>query len=85
MNFEVIFVENVQKKTSEARLRASKKYSNSKWRPSVYIDKDKQESIEKWFTDKGYKSFNEYVCALIDKDMGVNGRDRLIIRYTYVY
>lgn len=71
MNFEVIFVENVQKKTSEARLRANKKYSNSKWRPNIYIDKDKQEPIEQWIADHGYKSFNEYVCALIDRDMGM--------------
>ena len=74
MNFEVIFVENAQKKTSEARLRANKKYSNSKWRPNVYIDKDKQELIERWIAEHGYKSFNEYVCALIDKDMGVDGK-----------
>ena len=76
MNFEVIFVENVQKKTSEARLRANKKYSNSKWRPNIYIDKDKQEPIEQWITEQGYKSFNEYVCALIDRDMGMGGADQ---------
>lgn len=29
----------------------------------------KRESTERWFTGKGHKSFNEYVCALIDKDM----------------
>lgn len=62
-------METAQKKTSEARLRASKKYSNSKWRPNIYIDADKRESIERWFTGKGYKSFNEYVCDLIDEDM----------------
>lgn len=46
-------------------------YKNKKWRPSVFIDADKRESIERWFTGKGYKSFNEYVCALIDEDMGI--------------
>lgn len=76
-------MENTQKKTSEARLRASKKYSNSKWRPNIYIDTDKRKSIETWFTNKGYKSFNEYVCALIDEDMkagksdGTNRRSEL--------
>ena len=44
-------------------------YKNKKWRPSVFIDADKRESIERWFIDKGYKSFNEYVIALIKKDM----------------
>ena len=60
------------KKTSDAQLRASLKYANSKWRPNVFIDKDKQESIETWIAEHGYKSFNEYVCALIDRDMGTD-------------
>ena len=72
MDFEVIFMDNAQKKTSEARLRANKKYSNSKWRPNVYIDKDRQEAIEAWIAEHGYKSFNEYVCALIDRDMSTD-------------
>lgn len=48
-------------------------YKNKKWRPSIFIDADKRESIERWFTGKGYKSFNEYVCALIDEDMEKEG------------
>jgi hypothetical protein len=44
-------------------------YKNKKWRPNIFIDADKRESIERWFTGKGYKSFNEYVCALIDENM----------------
>lgn len=32
----------------------------------------KRESIERWFTGKGYRSFNEYVITLIDEDMGVS-------------
>ena len=51
-------------------------YKNKKWRPSVFIDKNKQEPIERWIADHGYKSFNEYVCALIDKDMGIVGADQ---------
>lgn len=64
-------MENIQieKKETEAQKRASRKYKNSKYRPNVFIDADKRESIENWFTSKGYKSFNEYVCALIDEDM----------------
>lgn len=66
-------MENVQKKerkSTDAQIRAKTKYANNRWRPAVYIDKDKQEPIEKWFTDHGYKSFNEYVISLIDRDMG---------------
>lgn len=48
-------------------------YKNKKWRPGVFIDKNKQESIEKWIADHEYKSFNEYVISLIDNDMGVDG------------
>lgn len=44
-------------------------YKNKKYRPSVFIDKERQEQIEKHFKDKGYKSFNEYMIALIDEDM----------------
>lgn len=45
------------------------KYKNSKYRPNVFLDADKRDAIEKHFTEKGYKSFNEYVTALIEKDM----------------
>ena len=58
-----------EKKTSEAQIRAVKKYANSKYRPNVFIDADKREDIEKHFANKGYKSFNEYVIALINEDM----------------
>lgn len=44
-------------------------YKNRKYRPSVFIDKERQEDIENHFRNKGYKSFNEYVIALIDADM----------------
>lgn len=47
-------------------------YKNKKWRPSVFIDAGKRESIERWFTGKGYRSFNEYVMALIDEDMSID-------------
>lgn len=56
-------------KESESQRKATRKYISKQWRPSVYIAKDKQELIEKWIAAHGYKSFNEYVCVLIDKDM----------------
>ena len=71
MNFEVIFMQTAQKekRTSEAQLRANKKYSNSKWRPNVYLNMENREDIEKHFANKGFKSFNEYVIDLINQDM----------------
>ncbi len=63
-------MKNIQKnKISDAQKKAVKKYANSKWRPNIFIDTDKREPIERWYTGKGYKSFNEYVCDLIDQDM----------------
>ena len=63
--------ENVKgnKKTSEAHNRASLKYANSKYRPNVFINKERQTDIEKHFKSKGYKTFNEYIIALINEDM----------------
>ena len=58
-----------KKKTSKAQLKANLKYANSKYRPNIYIDKDRQADIERHFKGKGYKSFNEYVIVLIDDDM----------------
>ena len=45
------------------------RYKNGKYRPSVFIDKERQEDIEKHFRNKGYKSFNEYVIALVNADI----------------
>ena len=54
---------------TEAQKKATRKYIASQYRPSVYIDRESKEDIEKHFASKGYKSFNEYVIALIDADM----------------
>lgn len=59
----------MERKTSEAHTRATNKYANSKYRPNVFINKEYQENIEKHFKSKGYKSFNEYIIGLIEKDM----------------
>lgn len=56
-------------KESESQKRATRKYISEQYRPSVYINKERKEEIEKHFKNKGYKSFNEYVIALIKKDM----------------
>lgn len=44
-------------------------YKNGKYRPSVFFDKSMQIDIERHFKEKGYKSFNEYVNALVSDDM----------------
>ena len=44
-------------------------YKNGKYRPNVFFDKSMQAEIEKHFREKGYKSFNEYVNALVIVDM----------------
>ena len=44
-------------------------YKNGKYRPNVFFEKSMQEDIEKHFRNKGYKSFNEYVIALVGEDM----------------
>ena len=61
-------MENAQKKVSEAQLKATKKYANSKWRPNIFIDADKREIIENWLKDNGYKSINEYLLYCLVKD-----------------
>lgn len=53
----------------EKKVNTGIDYKNRKYRPSVFIDKERQEDLEKHFKEKGYKSFNEYVIALIDEDM----------------
>ena len=58
-----------KKKTSDAHVRATNKYANSKWRPNVYLNMENREDIEKHFKNKGFKSFNEYVINLINQDM----------------
>lgn len=73
MNYFCIFVQVVQMEAirmeEEKKVNTGIDYKNKKYRPSVFIDKERQEDIEKHFKNKGYKSFNEYVIALIDDDM----------------
>ena len=45
------------------------RYKNGKYRPSVFFDKSMQIDIEKHFREEGYKTFNEYINALVIADM----------------
>lgn len=56
-------------KETKAQKKATRNYIAKQYRPSVYIDKERQEGIERHFKGKGYRSFNEYVNALVDADM----------------
>lgn len=53
----------------EKKVNTGIEYKNRKYRPSVFIDKERQKDIEKHFKNKGYKSFNEYVIALVNADI----------------
>ena len=44
-------------------------YKNGKYRPSVFFDKSMQIDIERHFRKEGYRTFNEYVNALVSADM----------------
>ena len=44
-------------------------YKNGKYRPNVFFDKLMQAEIEKHFREKGYKTFNEYINALVNDDI----------------
>ena len=44
-------------------------YKNGKYRPSVFFNKSMQIDIEMHFKEKGYKTFNEYINALVNDDM----------------
>ena len=44
-------------------------YKNGKYRPSVFFDKSMQIEIGKHFREKGYRTFNEYINALVLDDI----------------
>lgn len=44
-------------------------YKKSKYRPSVFLEKDKEPAVLDRVVELGYRSANEYICALIDYDL----------------
>ena len=74
MNFYWFFVQFVQNggynmEEEKKKVNTGIGYKNGKYRPSVFIDKERQKDIEKHFRNKGYKSFNEYINELVFDDM----------------
>lgn len=68
-----------ENKTKDSQLKAIKAYEERKGLTTIAckITKDYKKQIEKHITNKGYKSINAYLLALIKKDMNeqviVNG------------
>lgn len=58
-------------KTSDAQKRATLKYSNSKYRPNIYVDKEKETLIKNHCLENGFDSVNSWVNWLIDKELGL--------------
>ena len=56
-------------KSSEAQLKASKKYHQKIENIVVHVPKGKKAIVSDYAKAKG-KSMNQYIVALIDKDMG---------------
>lgn len=59
-------------KTSDAQKRATLKYSNSKYRPSIMIDKEKEVLIKDHCKENGFDSVNAWVNWLIDRELGTD-------------
>ena len=57
-------------------------YKNGKYRPSVFFDKSMQAEIEKHFREEGYKTFNEYINALVIADMSKKN-SLVIVNYLF--
>lgn len=60
-----------ENKTKDSQIKASRNYDERKGNTTIAckVTKDYKERIEQHFKNKGYKSFNEYVIALINDDM----------------
>lgn len=61
----------MENKTKASQIKAVNKYQEKKGIITLgcKVTKDKKEIIEKHYKNKGYKSMNEYLLALIDNDI----------------
>ena len=57
--------------TSDAQLKAIKKYLNSQDEIKLRIPKGKRDEIKKYAIEKGYGGIQPYLKALIEKDSGI--------------
>lgn len=57
---------------TEKKFSTGIEYKNSKYRPNVLISKEKEELIKNHYQEKGFKSFNEWVNWLIDREIGTD-------------
>ena len=60
-----------ENKTSASQIKASVEYDKRKGNTTIAckVNKEYKSQIEKHYKEKGYKSFNEYIIALVKKDM----------------
>ena len=60
-----------ENKTKASQIKASVEYDKRKGIITIAckVTKDKKKIIEKHYKNKGYKSMNEYLLALIDNDI----------------
>ena len=60
-----------ENKTKDSQIKASRNYDERKGNTTIAckVTKDYKEKIEKHSKEKGYKSVNAYLLALIESDM----------------
>ena len=60
-----------ENKTSASQIKASVEYDKRKGNTTIAckVNKEYKSQIEKHYKEKGYKSFNEYLLALIEMDI----------------
>ena len=60
-----------ENKTSASQIKASVEYDKRKGLTTIAckVNKEYKAQIEKHYKEKGYKSFNEYLLALIEMDI----------------
>lgn len=61
----------MENKTKASQIKAVNEYQKRKGIVTIAckVTKDKKEIIEKYYKNKGYKSMNEYLLALINNDI----------------
>ena len=53
----------------EKKLNTGIDYKNRKYRPNVFMDKSREPVVLDRVGELGYRSANEYICALIEYDI----------------
>lgn len=54
---------------TEKKFSTGIEYKNSKYRPNVLISKEKEELIKNHYQVLGFKTFNEWINFVIDREL----------------